>query len=102
MTDRIWLKNYPAGVPGEIDPDQFQSIGDLIEKTCAKFAARPSYHNLGLTGCHRGAAQLRRADACHALRRGGARPFDPLGCRRRSPRCRTRYDDKRADSASSR
>ena len=49
MTDRIWLKNYPAGVPGEIDPDQFNSIGDLIEKTCAKFAAKPSYHNLGLT-----------------------------------------------------
>jgi len=49
VTDKIWLKNYPAGMPGEIDPDQFQSIADLIEKTCAKFAAKPSYHNLGLT-----------------------------------------------------
>ena len=49
MINKIWLKNYPPGIPGEIDPDQFQSIPDLIDKTCAKFSQRPAYHNLGLT-----------------------------------------------------
>jgi long-chain acyl-CoA synthetase len=49
VADRIWLKNYPAGIAGEIDPDQFLSIPDLIEKTTAKFADRPAYHNLGYT-----------------------------------------------------
>ena len=49
MTDRIWLKNYPAGMPAEIDADLFTSIPDLLEKTAAKFADRPAYHNLGRT-----------------------------------------------------
>ena len=49
MTDRIWLKNYPAGMPAEIDPDLFASIPDLLEKTFRKFADRPAYHNLGHT-----------------------------------------------------
>jgi long-chain acyl-CoA synthetase len=47
MVDRIWQKNYPAGVPAEIDADQFASIPDLFEKVVAKFAGKPAYHNLG-------------------------------------------------------
>ena len=27
--DRIWLKNYPQGMPAEIDADQFKSIPNL-------------------------------------------------------------------------
>ncbi len=49
MIDRIWLKNYPAGMPAEIDADRFRSIPDLFEKIVAKFADRPAYHNLGHT-----------------------------------------------------
>ncbi len=49
MTNRIWLKNYPAGMPHEIDPDLFASIPDLFEKTAAKFSDRPAFHNLGRT-----------------------------------------------------
>ena len=49
MANKIWLENYPVGIPGEIDPDQFQSIPDLIEKVTAKFADKPAYHNLGYT-----------------------------------------------------
>ena len=36
MTNRIWLKNYPAGMPAEIDPDRFTSIPDLFDKTVAQ------------------------------------------------------------------
>jgi len=49
MGDRLWLKNYPAGVPAEIDPSVFGSIPDLLEKIVGKFADKPAYHNLGLT-----------------------------------------------------
>ena len=49
MTNRIWLKNYPPGMPAEIDPDLFASIPDLFEKTAARFADRPAFHNLGKT-----------------------------------------------------
>jgi long-chain acyl-CoA synthetase len=49
MTERIWLRNYPAGMPAEIDPDQYASIADMFSKVCARFADRPAYHNLGRT-----------------------------------------------------
>ncbi len=49
MTDRIWLKSYPAGIPAEIDPDRFRSLASLFESMVAKFADRPAYHNLGHT-----------------------------------------------------
>jgi len=46
---RTWLKNYPPGIPAEIDADRFRSLADMFEKTVAKFADRPAYHNLGHT-----------------------------------------------------
>lgn len=49
MANKIWLKNYPVGIPAEIDADQFMSIPDLLEKIAVKFAAKPAYHNLGYT-----------------------------------------------------
>ena len=49
MVDRIWQKNYPAGIPAEIDADQFASVPDLFEQIVAKFADKPAYHNLGCT-----------------------------------------------------
>ena len=47
--NKIWLKNYPAGMPHEIDADQFMSVAEMFEKTVAKFADRPACHNLGCT-----------------------------------------------------
>ena len=29
--ERIWLKNYPPGVPHEIDPNQYSSLTDMME-----------------------------------------------------------------------
>jgi long-chain acyl-CoA synthetase len=49
LVNKIWLKNYPAGMPHEIDADQFMSIADMFEKTVARFADRPACHNLGCT-----------------------------------------------------
>ena len=49
MAQRIWLKSYPAGIPAEIDPDQFGSLADLLEKLFGKFAGKPAFHNLGCT-----------------------------------------------------
>ncbi len=39
--DKIWLKNYPAGVPAEIDPESFQSLAQLLEVSFKKNAAKP-------------------------------------------------------------
>ena len=63
MSNKIWLKNYPAGMPFEIDPDLFSSIPDLFEKTAARFADRPAFHNLGRTISYGELERLSRAFA---------------------------------------
>jgi long-chain acyl-CoA synthetase len=49
MVDKIWLRHYPAGIPAEIDADQFGAIPELLEKIAIKFADKPAFHNLGYT-----------------------------------------------------
>ncbi len=47
MTDRIWLKNYPPGVPADIDVTQYGSMVDMMEESFKKFADRPAYSFMG-------------------------------------------------------
>ena len=61
--NRIWLKNYPQGMPAEIDADQFKSIPNLLDRIFARFAARPAYHNLGYTMSYAELEQKSRAFA---------------------------------------
>ena len=39
--EKIWLKNYPAGVPETIDPDHFSSLVDILEQSIEKYGERP-------------------------------------------------------------
>ncbi|OOG49945.1 AMP-binding protein [Polaromonas sp. C04] len=39
--DKFWLQSYPAGVPHEIDPEQFGSLTQLLEESFRKNAAKP-------------------------------------------------------------
>jgi long-chain acyl-CoA synthetase len=39
--DRDWLKNYPDGVPHEVDPEQYRSLTHLLEESFRKHAAGP-------------------------------------------------------------
>ncbi len=41
--DRIWLKNYPPGVPADIDPGKYESLVVLLEESFAKFADRKAF-----------------------------------------------------------
>ena len=47
MSEKIWLKEYPAGVPAEIDADRYASIPDLLGKIFGKFGDKPAYNNFG-------------------------------------------------------
>jgi long-chain acyl-CoA synthetase len=41
--DRIWLKNYPPGVPADIDPSSYESLVALLEESFAKFQDRKAF-----------------------------------------------------------
>ena len=47
MTDRPWLAAYPAGVPTDIDPNQYHSLVELMEESFSRFADRPAYSFMG-------------------------------------------------------
>jgi long-chain acyl-CoA synthetase len=45
--DKPWLQSYPAGIPAEINPDEFASLNDLFERTVAQYAGRIAFINMG-------------------------------------------------------
>jgi len=45
--DRFWLKNYPPGVPSDIDPTVYPSIVALIEESFAKYREASAYVCMG-------------------------------------------------------
>lgn len=47
--DKIWLKSYPPGVPAEINPDAYQSLVEVLEKSCRLYRTRPAFFNMGVT-----------------------------------------------------
>ena len=47
MTERIWLADYPAGVPADIDPSQYPSLEALLENSFKQYADRTAYSFMG-------------------------------------------------------
>jgi long-chain acyl-CoA synthetase len=47
--NKIWLKNYPPGVPAEINPNEYASLQQLIGEACEQFADLPAYTSMGTT-----------------------------------------------------
>lgn len=46
---KIWHKAYDAGVPYEINPNEYSSINDMLEIGFKKFENNPAFHNMGTT-----------------------------------------------------
>ncbi|MCX2864076.1 long-chain-fatty-acid--CoA ligase [Paucibacter sp. PLA-PC-4] len=45
--EKIWLKNYPAGVPADINADLYPSLVDLMEGAFKKYPEQAAYKMLG-------------------------------------------------------
>ncbi|WP_028115194.1 long-chain-fatty-acid--CoA ligase FadD [Ferrimonas senticii] len=45
--DFPWLQSYPDDVPAEINPDQFNSLVDLLERSIADYGDKPAFSNMG-------------------------------------------------------
>ncbi len=45
--EKIWLKQYPAGVPANIDVAQYPSLVGLLEDSLKKYASLPAYKFMG-------------------------------------------------------
>ena len=61
--DRIWLKNYPAGVPADIDPSRYSSLVEMCEESFAKYRDSHAYLSMDKTLTY---GQLDRLSAAFA------------------------------------
>ena len=45
--ERPWLEHYPAGVPAEIDVNEYASVPAVLEEAFGRFSDRPAYASFG-------------------------------------------------------
>jgi long-chain acyl-CoA synthetase len=45
--EKTWLKQYPAGVPGTIDVEQYASLVALLDESFRKYGERNAYKFMG-------------------------------------------------------
>jgi len=71
--DRIWLKNYPAGVPADIDPSGYASLVEMLEESFAKHRSAHAYLSMDKTLTYGQLDELSAAFAAWLQGRGLAR-----------------------------
>ncbi|MBW9112210.1 long-chain fatty acid--CoA ligase [Rhizobium cauense] len=42
-----WLATYPDSVPAELPPLEYESLAELLEKSCARYANRTAFSSMG-------------------------------------------------------
>ncbi|HEY3385770.1 MAG TPA: AMP-binding protein [Saprospiraceae bacterium] len=47
MDSRPWLKNYPKGLPANIDTDLYPNLNAFISEAMEKFAKKPAFYCMG-------------------------------------------------------
>lgn len=45
--EKIWLKNYPKGVPAQINIDDYASLAELFDESCKRYASSTAYISMG-------------------------------------------------------
>ncbi|MDA9466818.1 long-chain fatty acid--CoA ligase [Bradyrhizobium sp. CCBAU 53415] len=68
--ERIWLKQYPPGVPADIEPTQYASLVDLLEESFTKFADRKAFICMDKSISYRDLDQMSVAFAAYLQGRG--------------------------------
>jgi long-chain acyl-CoA synthetase len=69
--DRTWLKQYPPGVPADIDPDSYASLKEVIEEAFAQHRLLPAFSNMGATLTYAQLDELSRAFAAWLQHKSG-------------------------------
>ena len=47
--EKIWLKRYPEGMPETIDPEHYNSLLEVFEKSFSDYKDLPAFTNMGKT-----------------------------------------------------
>jgi long-chain acyl-CoA synthetase len=71
--ERIWLKQYPAGVPADIDVTQYSSLVELLEESFAKFRDRKAFICMDKSISYRDLDEMSQALAAYLQSKGLAK-----------------------------
>ncbi|MFZ2988783.1 long-chain-fatty-acid--CoA ligase [Ideonella sp.] len=63
--ERVWLKQYPAGIPSDVKTDVYPSLVALLDESFQKFAALPAYKFMGKSFSFEQVNELSRAFAAY-------------------------------------
>lgn len=73
--EKPWLEHYPAGIPVNIDPDQYPRVIDMVEESFQKYADHPAFIFMGRAVTFRELDEKSRAFGAY-LRSRGLEPGD--------------------------
>jgi len=76
--EKTWLKQYPEGIPAEVDVAAYSSLKEILEKSCARFADLPAYGNMGVSITYRELDQMSRDFAAYLQKVVGMKKGDRL------------------------
>jgi len=74
--NKVWLQQYPEGMPAAVDVDAYRSLTDLLEQSCTRFAALPAYGNMGVSMTYRALDQASRDFGAYLQKAIGLRKGD--------------------------
>ncbi|MEA5445762.1 AMP-binding protein [Gammaproteobacteria bacterium AB-CW1] len=78
MVDKVWLKEYPEGVPAEADVEAYQSIKDIFEESVRKYRDLPAFENMGAVVTYAELDQRSRYFAAYLQKVLGLQKGDPV------------------------
>jgi long-chain acyl-CoA synthetase len=76
--EKVWLKQYPEGVPAEVDYTAYSSLKDILEASCTRFADLPAYGNMGVSITYRELDRLSRDFGAYLQKVAGLKKGDRL------------------------
>jgi len=76
--EKIWLKQYPEGMPAEVDVAAYSSLKEILETSCARFADLPAYGNMGVSITYRELDHLSRDFAAYLQKVAGLKKGDRM------------------------
>ena len=65
MENFPWFENYPEGVAKSIDPDQYQSVMEIIDESLTKYSDRVAFEGMGASLTYAKLDQLSRNFAAY-------------------------------------
>jgi long-chain acyl-CoA synthetase len=65
MKDFPWFKSYPAGTPHEIKLYEYNSVTEIFEESCKKYADKVAFENMGVKLTFRQVDELSRNFAAY-------------------------------------